>query len=73
VGDAVLFKNLGAEAGEFETVFAGFDFPIGVPTDFADRSRHTAIRQMLAGVVFRLQAAFNQVCDANLPRSRDHG
>ena len=39
VGDlTMLFKNLRAEAGALGTVFAGFDFPIGVPAHYAKRA-----------------------------------
>jgi hypothetical protein len=42
-----LLRHLREEAGELETIFAGFDFPIGVPVHFAERAGITKFRDFL--------------------------
>jgi hypothetical protein len=50
VGDpAKLLKNLKADAAESGIVFAGFDFPIGVPEHYARCSGMSKFRDILAG------------------------
>lgn len=64
VGDlTVLLKNLRAEAGALGTVFAGFDFPIGVPAHFAERAGKLKFREFLPQLGQDVWKDFYSVCD----------
>ena len=43
-----LMSDLRRDAGDLGTVFAGFDFPMGVPTHFARRARISRFRDFLS-------------------------
>ena len=59
-----LLHSLRDEAGELETVFAGFDFPIGVPAHFAERAGITRFRDFLPQLGKGDWSEFHSVCDA---------
>ena len=64
VGDlTLLLKNLRAEAEELGTVFAGFDFPIGVPTHYAKRAGISKFRELLPELGEGEWSQFYSVCD----------
>jgi hypothetical protein len=64
VGDlTVLLKNLRDEAGEPGTVFAGFDFPIGVPAHYAKRAGISKFREFLPKFGSGVWKNFYAVCD----------
>ena len=64
VGDLTpLLKNLRLEAGAFGSVFAGFDFPIGVPAHFAQRAEISKFRDFLALLGQGVWKNFYKVCD----------
>src|ERR1035437_3683205 len=64
VGDLTkLIGNLRAEAGEHRTVFAGFDFPIGVPAHFAERAGIARFRDLLPQLGTGVWKDFYAVCD----------
>lgn len=65
VGDPrSLLRTLRDEAGELKTVFAGFDFPIGVPAHFAERAGITRFRDFLPQLGNGDWSEFHLVCDA---------
>jgi len=59
-----LIESLKAEAGEQQTVFAGFDFPIGVPVHFAERAGLRKFRDFLPQLGSGNWSEFHLVCDA---------
>jgi len=64
VGDlTLLFKSLRAEAGALGTVFAGFDFPIGVPAHFARRAGISRFRDFLPELGKGVWKNFYSVCN----------
>lgn len=64
VGDLKkLIGNLRAEAGEHRTVFAGFDFPIGVPAHYAKRAGISKFRDFLAKLGLEGWKDFYSVCE----------
>jgi hypothetical protein len=64
VGDpTLLLKNLRTEAGVLGTMFAGFDFPIGVPAHFAERARISRFRDFLPKLGTGAWRNFYSVCD----------
>jgi 5-methylcytosine-specific restriction endonuclease McrA len=64
VGDLnSLLKSLKADVGEAGTVFAGFDFPIGVPVHFAERAGIAKFRQFLAQLGTGVWKDFYSVCE----------
>ena len=64
VGDpTVLLKNLRTEAGALGAVFAGFDFPIGVPADYAKRAGISKFRDFLLELGKGEWSQFYSVCD----------
>ena len=64
VGDlTTLIENLRAEAGALGTVFAGFDFPIGVPAHFAGRASISKFREFLPLLGQGVWKDFYSVCD----------
>jgi hypothetical protein len=65
VGDpSLVLKNLKAEAGEQAIVFAGFDFPIGIPAYYAKRSGIASFRGLLAQLGNGDWKSFYSVCDS---------
>lgn len=64
VGDlSLLVRNLRAEAGALGSVFAGFDFPIGIPDHFAGRSGISSFRDFLLLLGTGVWKDFYSVCD----------
>jgi hypothetical protein len=64
VGDlTVLLKNLRDEAGALGTVFAGFDFPIGVPAHYAKRAGISKFREFILKLGSGVWKNFYAVCD----------
>jgi len=64
VGDlTVLITNFGDEAGEPGIVFAGFDFPIGVPTHYAKRAGISSFRGILPQLGQGIWQDFYSVCE----------
>jgi hypothetical protein len=60
---SLLIENLRAEAGEQQTVFAGFDLPIGVPAHFAERAGIAKFRDFLLELGKGEWSDFHSVCD----------
>jgi hypothetical protein len=60
----VLLKNLRDEAEELGTVFAGFDFPIGVPAHYAKRAGISKFRDFLPQLGTGEWENFYKVCDS---------
>jgi hypothetical protein len=58
-----LIESLKAEAGDQQTVFTGFDFPIGIPVHFAERAGITRFRDFLPQLGKGEWSAFHAVCD----------
>jgi len=58
-----LLRSLRDEAGELKTIFAGFDFPIGVPAHFAERAGITRFRDFLPLLGSGIWKDFYSVCD----------
>lgn len=64
VGDlTLLLKSLGDAAGALGTVFAGFDFPIGVPAHYAKRAGISKFRDILPQLGQGVWKDFYSVCD----------
>lgn len=64
VGDLTkLLVNLRAEAGALGTIFAGFDFPIGLPAHFAERAGITKFKDFLPLLGTGEWKDFHSVCD----------
>jgi len=64
VGDlTLLFKNLRTEAGALGAVFAGFDFPIGVPAHYAKCAGISKFRDFLPKLGLGGWKNFYTVCD----------
>lgn len=65
VGDpGLVLRNLKAEAGEQAIVFAGFDFPIGIPVYYAKRAGIASFRGLLAQIGNGDWRNFYSVCDS---------
>jgi hypothetical protein len=65
VGDLnSILKNLRAEAGDAETVFAGFDFPIGIPVHYAKQAGVLRFRDLLPMLGTGIWKDFYSVCDS---------
>lgn len=65
VGDLdVLLKNFHTEAAAPGTVFAGFDFPIGIPAYYAKQAGITTFRDLLAKIGTGKWRNFYSVCDS---------
>ena len=60
---ADLFTNLRTEAGDAGCVFAGFDFPIGVPDHYAKRAEIANFRTFLPELSTEKWKDFFRVCD----------
>jgi hypothetical protein len=58
-----LIEQLRTEAGETGSVFAGFDFPIGVPAYYAKRAGIASFRTLLKRLGHRKGKDFYSVCD----------
>jgi hypothetical protein len=58
-----LLSDLRHKAGECGTVFAGFDFPIGVPAHFAKRAQISKFRDFLLQLGKDKWTDFYSVCD----------
>ena len=56
-------KNLGIDAGDSETVFAGFDFPIGVPEHYANRANISRFPEFLKQLGTGDWEHFYSVCE----------
>jgi hypothetical protein len=64
VGDlTALLKNLRDEAGKLGTVFAGFDFPIGVPAHYAKRAGISKFRDFVPLLETAVWKDFRSVCE----------
>lgn len=65
VGDlTLLLKSLRNEAGAIGTVFAGFDFPIGIPAHFAGRAEIAQFRDFLPKLGQGVWKDFYSACDS---------
>ena len=60
---AGLLKNLRSEAGKESSVFAGFDFPIGVPEHYAKRARIANFPEFLSKLGTAGWEDFYSVCE----------
>ena len=58
-----LLSDLRREAGEVGTVFAGFDFPIGLPAHYAKRAGISKFRDFLPKLGLGVWKNFYSVCD----------
>jgi hypothetical protein len=59
----VLLENLKVEAGLQGIVFAGFDFPIGIPANYAERAGISKFREFLSELGEGNWSDFYSVCD----------
>jgi len=58
-----LLESLRKDAGESGIIFAGFDFPIGIPAHFAHRAGISSFRQWLPALGTSDWCQFYSVCD----------
>lgn len=66
VGDlTLLIENLKADAGTSGTVFAGFDFPVGIPAHYAERAGISKFRDFLKLLGTGVWKDFYSVCDTS--------